>query len=304
MDVSIIFNPAAGNRQKKRLDCIVDALNAAGAVVTILPTHQAGDAERYAYDFTHDARKSGVTSDGKRLAVAGGDGTINEAINGLVRAEGGALGIIPLGTANVLALEMGLASHPQAIADAILHGEETAISIGLVNNRAFFLMVGVGFDSQAVANVDLQLKRWTGKGAYAWSALKTWVKNKLPLLDVTIDGTHYSTTTVVVSNAQRYGGASILAPDTDLTSPSFEVCMLKESGRRALLTFAFALAFDRVASLKNLIHVHAHHITIRSHADHGAPVQVDGDAAGKTPLNITLLDGKISLFYPRVRADA
>ncbi len=104
------------------------------------------------------------------VVAAGGDGTINEVANGLIKATGAVppLAIIPLGTANVLAEEIGLRGQPAAIAKAIACGDRITVHLGLANGRHFIMMAGVGFDAHVVANVDLALKRRTGKIAYAW----------------------------------------------------------------------------------------------------------------------------------------
>ena len=104
------------------------------------------------------------------MVVAGGDGTVNETINGLARS-GLPLALIPLGTANVLAAEIGLQTDPAAVARCVAFGQPRPIALGAANGRRFILMAGAGFDANVVAGVSVPMKRWLGKGAYILSSL-------------------------------------------------------------------------------------------------------------------------------------
>src|SRR5690242_8459419 len=137
----VIYNPTAGRRRRRKLDAVVDALTQHGVQVTLRATTCRGDAERLSGEAS--------SRDFDRLVVAGGDGTINEAINGL-RDRTLPLAIVPLGTANVLAAELDLPLDPPAVAEAIVQGRPRAVAIGRVNGRAFAMMAGVGFDAYVV----------------------------------------------------------------------------------------------------------------------------------------------------------
>ncbi|HKY94843.1 MAG TPA: diacylglycerol kinase family protein, partial [Kiloniellales bacterium] len=158
----VVFNPTAGARRRRRLDRFLRAVAAAGAEVTLCETTAAGDAHAFALAARED--------DYDALVVAGGDGTINEAINGLLQRLPGApalpLGVLPLGTANVLACELGLPLTPERAAAVILAGQRRLVSLGEANGRAFALMVGVGFDAAVVAGISPRLKRLLRQGAY------------------------------------------------------------------------------------------------------------------------------------------
>ena len=128
------------------------------------------------------------------LAVAGGDGTINEAVNGLIAAAGTAqaaplpLAIVPLGTANVLAREIGQAISSGAAAETALRGQARQVYLGQANGRCFTIMAGVVFDAHVVANVSLGLKRRIGKLAYVWEALRQLFLFPYARYRVTVDG--------------------------------------------------------------------------------------------------------------------
>ena len=174
--LTVIFNPTAGARRGRRLEATLRILRDEGCALDLRQTKAAGDAARLARAIDPTATDL--------VVAAGGDGTINEVINGLVEGGGAsappALAIVPLGTANVLAAEIGLGTSPRAIADAVLKGRTVSLSLGEANGRLFALMVGVGFDAQVVRHVDLALKRRIGKAAYLWETLWQLVRFPFP----------------------------------------------------------------------------------------------------------------------------
>ena len=167
--VLLIRNPIAGRRRRGLVDAVVRQVRAEGWTVDLVDTEAVGDARRLAE--TCDATRYAV------IAVAGGDGTINEVVNGLARrGEGGpALAIVPLGTANVLAHELGLSFKATAIAQTMVAGRALLVRPGEACNggapRCFSLMAGAGFDAKVVAGVTALLKRRFGRGAYVWRSI-------------------------------------------------------------------------------------------------------------------------------------
>ena len=223
----IIHNPTAGGARWRRYGAVLERLAAAGAQIEELATGRRGDAEAYAAALGPE--------DCDRLVVAGGDGTVNEAINGLLanRAGGRALplAVLPLGTANVLALEIGLSTRPQAVARYILEGIARPVALGEADGRAFCLMAGIGFDAHVVAGVDARLKRRLGKLAYVWHTLRQLAVYDFPRYRVAVDEAVFSAASAVVCNARFYGGRYVLAPDAQLEAASLEVCLFERPGR-------------------------------------------------------------------------
>jgi diacylglycerol kinase family enzyme len=159
----IIFNPAAGWRRRQRLAPVLAQLGEHGCAFVVRETQAPGDAERFAAEVDPEAFDL--------VVVAGGDGTVNETINGLARS-GLPLALIPLGTANVLAAEIGLGPDPAAVARCVALGQPRPIALGAAAGRRFILMAGAGFDAHVVAGVSVPMKRWLGKGAYVLSTLR------------------------------------------------------------------------------------------------------------------------------------
>lgn len=288
----LVFNPTAG-RRRGRLDAILRSLRSRGWEVALQETTGPADATRIARD---EARDYDV------LAVAGGDGTLNEAANGL--ASRGAetmecppfLAVLPFGTANVLAHEIGLGSQEARITDAAAGGRPTQIYLGQANDRRFLLMAGVGFDAAVVAGVGSALKRRLGKGAYVWRMVVELFRYSFPPFTVTIDGTAYACASAIVAKGHFYGGRFICAPEAKLTDADFQVCLFLSAGRIAVLRYAIALGLGRLHKRTDVKLVRGREIRIDGPV--GAPVQGDGDIIASLPANLSIVANPITLLYP------
>src|SRR6202012_1675745 len=232
------------------------------------------------------------------VVAAGGDGTINEVANGLANAPHAVppLAIIPLGTANVLAQEIGLRGNPRAVARAIAQGGRMTVHLGEANGRYFLMMAGVGFDAHVVANVDLALKRRTGKIAYVVETLVQGLRYGFPRCRVTINGQSHDAYSVVVCNGRHYGGPFVAAPKASLADPAFEVCLLQKGGYRHVLRYGAALVMGRLSALPDVQILTGK--SLRIEGDPGLPVQGDGDIIAHLPVEIRVAERTLELVVP------
>jgi diacylglycerol kinase (ATP) len=288
----LVFNPTAG-RRRGRLDAILRSLRARGWDVALQETTGPADATRIARD---------EAGDYDVLAVAGGDGTLNEAANGLA-ARGGdvterapVLAVLPFGTANVLAHEIGLGRDEARIAEAAATGRPTHIYLGQANDRRFLLMAGVGFDAAVVAGVGSALKRRLGKGAYVWRMVVELFRYNFPTFTVTIDGAAHVCASAIVAKGHFYGGRFVCAPDARLTDADFQVCLFLSAGRWAVLRYAIALGFGRLHKLSDVKLLRGRDIRIDGPA--GSPVQGDGDIIARLPATLSIVANPITVLYP------
>ncbi|WP_051432254.1 diacylglycerol/lipid kinase family protein [Rhodovibrio salinarum] len=279
----VLHNPVAGWRRIERFRETVAQLERHGCPVAVHATTGPGDAEAIAAG----AEAADV------LVVAGGDGTINEALNGLSRRPSGMLplGVIPLGTANVLAEELGVPTDPADVARAIAHGRIVTAHLGQAHfdgaSRNFTLMAGAGIDAQAVARVRTPVKRRFGKGAYVLAGLEAAAAYRYPTLRVQADGTWYDCAQVVVCKGHFYAGRYVLAPDVRPWLPELHVVLFERFGSVNAARYAFGMQFDRLAKMPDVRVVKATTVTIDGPT--GDPIQGDGDLLGALPVKIDLL---------------
>jgi diacylglycerol kinase (ATP) len=281
----VIFNPAAGARRRRRFERVLAALGALGAKAAVLETRAPGDAETLA--------RAAARGDYDAIVAAGGDGTINEVVNGLGDAQM-PLGIVPLGTANVLANELGLPQAPEALARCIALGAAAPVFAGSANGRRFAMMAGVGFDARVVQGIDLAWKRATGKAAYLVSALACLARLKPCRYEVEIDGVAASAASLVIAKGHYYGGRFVVAAGARLDEPVFEVALFERGTRLDVLRYAAALGANRLSSLPGARFVRG--CRVRVAGPEGEPVQIDGDLGASLPLEATILPHPIAIL--------
>jgi len=292
--IAIIFNPIAGRSRRLVLEDVCDRLAARGWAVELKPTGARGDAERFAREIANLPAETRPDL----LAVAGGDGTIGEAINGLIVAANPiSIGIIPMGTANVLAAEIGLAVNVDAIAAALDARRTQIIHIGRANGRAFTLMAGVGVDAHVVAQLDVALKRRIGKAAYVIGALHQLFRFGFPTYRVQIDNnTALDAASVIVAKGRFYGGKHVVAPLAQLAAPSFQVCLFERKGAFHMLRYALALGLGTLPRARGYRILEGRHVTIEGPAHD--PIQGDGDILGHLPAIVDIAPMPVRLVMP------
>ena len=273
----VIYNPTAGRRRIASLWRVMDVLIANGLRPQVAETQASGHATALARE---------AVANGERLVVAaGGDGTIAEVAAGMI-GTGASLGIIPLGTANVLAQELALPFDARALAATLAFGRTRPLWPGVAENthgsRLFVQMLGVGLDAQVVHRVNGRLKRAIGRQAYVLQTLREIARYDYQPIPVTIDGVATEAASVVVSKGRLYGGPYTIAPDARDTDPGFSVALFRHSGARAALGYGAALALDRLPQTTSLEVIRAHRIEIGG----VTPAQTDGDPAGLAPLAV------------------
>lgn len=277
--VLVISNPAAGQRRTRRRTAALKALQAAGATVELRLTERPGHAT--------DLARAAVMEGFDLIVAAGGDGTLNEVALGLVGTQQ-VMGILPLGTANVVAAELNLPRCPRRLAALLLEGPTVELCPLLVqvggHARVALQMVGAGFDAQAVHSVNLALKKKVGKLAYVWAMLRLMAHLPHTPIQVTLDGRPHVAASVIVANGRLYAGTFVLAPKANLTSPSVEVVLFHTPGRLAVLGALVGLGLGQLHRWPGVSVRTAREVTLASATR--TPVQIDGDAAGTLPLTV------------------
>lgn len=287
----LIANTGAGLAGSTLVADVVRALGDVDCLATIeRPSDLA--AARVA---AHEAAVSGRFD---AIVAAGGDGTIRHVASALLGSDT-PLGIIPVGTGNVLAHEIGLAPTPAAILAMLRGGAVANVVCAHANGQPFLLWVGAGFDARVVGSLDQRLKSRIGKVAYAGPLLGALVR-PIDRLTLTVDGHRHEASWVIVANARHYGGRFVLAPRARLTERGLEAILFKARNRSELLGQLMSLVLGR-------LHARAEHggdvqmlpcsrVTIAAH--HPVPTQIDGDMLGQTPLEVEAGGAEIQLLVP------
>jgi YegS/Rv2252/BmrU family lipid kinase len=296
----LIVNPIAGRRRRGLVDAVAARVRAEGWAVDVVETTAAGDARRLAE--TCDARRYGV------IAVAGGDGTINEVVNGLADRSDDvpAIGIVPLGTANVLAHELGLGFSAAAVTRTMTGGRALSVQPGEAVDgsgaRCFSLMAGAGFDAKVVAGVSAPLKRRLGRAAYVWRSLVEARRYRPVRYEVEIDGVRHEASSVIVTRSRHYAGPYVVAPDATLGEPRLHVCLFERWGRSHTVRYGLALLLGCLPRASGYRVVTGRSVRVSVLSDAGEsreqPVQIDGDNALTLPVSIGLSSGVVRLLQP------
>lgn len=266
---------------------VIDQLNDRG----ILVTAQAVDSLEADKQVAAEAAASG---DFDAIVAAGGDSTIRGTAAGLIGTDL-PLGIIPVGTGNVMAAEIGLGRNADRIADILINGSAIPVHGGTIDGEPFFLMAGAGFDADVVSRLSQSLKKRLGKAAYTGPVLSA-LAGPLPQLHVDIDGTQFDAAWVIVTNARHYGGDFLLSPTTDLHRPGLQTVMLQPRTRTGLLKLMVKLAMGRLEDDRDVTSVQGNQTVISANAP--VPVQIDGENFGSTPVTIKPCDESVRLIVP------
>ena len=288
MDAVIIGNPNSGRGgDRNRLERYAKILGERGGAVEVWNTEHPNHATNLAAEA------------GDRLVIAaGGDGTVNEVLNGI--SDGATLGILPLGTANVLARELGLPLKPEDACRRILDGRRERIDVGVATDREgterrFACMAGLGFDADVVRTVTPRLKRYLRVLAFPITGLKVWLESDIPSIHVIDGDTIYVTQFAVVANGHYYGGDFRLGRGGGLTSGELETILVE---RVSLLLRPDILA--RMITREPLNQAMRSFSTqnLRARAP-GAdvPVQIDGEVWGRLPMSFRIEPGALQIVH-------
>ncbi|HJZ96084.1 MAG TPA: diacylglycerol kinase family protein [Candidatus Solibacter sp.] len=290
----MIYNPRAGKiiRSGGLVERAHKALVHRGHRVTMAPTtgpNTAGEIARL-----HAERGADL------IVVAGGDGTINEAAEGIV-GSAVPMAILPCGTANVLAVEAGIGLDPARAARHLDELKPRRISVGHVVcdegrvSRHFLLMAGVGLDAQIVYNVNAALKARTGKLAY-WLAGWSLLGKRLVQLEVEIGGGRQRCSFVLMSRVRNYGGDFEIAKTVRLIDDTFEAVMFEGDTTVPYVKYFAAMAMNRLKRMRGVEILRVKHARISG--EEKAYVQIDGEYAGRLPAEVNIVPDALTLLLP------
>lgn len=292
----VILNPAAGQGNARRMRRqIGGAFAVHGASIDLVETEASGDAERLA--------RQAVEAGYRAVAVCGGDGTIAEAVTGLA-GSGVPLGIIPVGTANLVAASLGLPPSIEKSVEVIVNGNASPMDVGqLEDGRHFALIAGAGWDAELMRTATRELKDRLGFGAYVLAGLRQAATPPTAHFRLTVDGEEIevSAATVLVANVGRIFHSVLpldfeIAPATSTSDGKFDVCIFAPRTLTDVAAVLWKVASKRFMGDQRMIYLQAREIRIE--AEPPIITQVDGDVAGKTPLVARVVAGGVNVLTP------
>ncbi|HEV2493327.1 MAG TPA: diacylglycerol kinase family protein [Terriglobia bacterium] len=307
----LIYNPVAGRRPARREKEIRQAaalLEDSGVRVTLARTSGPGDA----CELARDAASQGA----RMVLVCGGDGTINEVINGLAPGET-TLGILPGGTANIIAKELGLPHDPVRGARQLPHWRPRRIPLGLaawsadatgganprnaagVEHRYFMSVAGVGFDAYVVHRLSSRFKMSWGVIAYGLEAVRQALRHSFPVFNCQLDGRTLAATFAVIQRTRVYAGWLHLAPRARFFEPEFQVCAFKSRSYARYFLYAGAVFARRHLRLRDVELVVAPKVAC-SAAVPGSRIhfELDGEHVAELPATFEIVPEALTLLVP------
>ena len=271
----IILNPAADSERALRKQARVESL---ARDCVVCATTYTGEAEAMA--------RRGVAEGFEKIVAAGGDGTINEVVNGLA-GSGTTLGLLPIGTMNVFATELGLPTHDLELCWEIVKGDSTrAIDLPKANQKFFVQLAGVGLDAQVVKETSSQLKRNFGPLSYVISALQIAARKPPRLFIQSEDASIDEGSFVLVGNGRLYGGPFPFFKHAALDDGLLDVIVFKRLGYLEIIKYLQDVIFSSEIRVPEIEYFQTRQLRVES--DQSVPVELDGELVGNCPVEFSL----------------
>jgi len=274
-DTVVILNPAANSERARRWRSRVEELTR-GAV--LCATSQTGEAEAIARRAVRDGYA--------KIIAAGGDGTINEVVNGLAGTDA-ALGLLPMGTMNVFANELGLpATNLDECWDIICAGRTRTIDLPNANGKHFVQLAGVGLDAQAVKETSLAFRRSFGPLSYIISAAQIASRPPPRLTIESADITTSEGSFVLVGNGRLYGGPFPFFKRALIDDGLLDVLVFKRIGYLEIIRYLQDVIFSPSITMPEIEYFQTAHLRVSSEDE--VPVEVDGELIGNCPVEFQM----------------
>jgi diacylglycerol kinase (ATP) len=309
----VLFNPSSGRRKHRRqadVKAVVEVLKQGGVEVS---THATASPEK-----APQQARAAVVAGCDTVIACGGDGTINDILQGLVGTSA-ALGVIPLGTANALAHDLALPMHPVKAARVLLSAERRTYSLGKVTfhdrsgaqqSKYFTVAVGVGADAHLFYKLDQQLKGRWGMAAYYAKATHVWFTHEMGYFDVAFRGQtaqplEARVTELLAVRIANFGGVlRAFAPGAELSRQDMRLVLFKTRSRLRYLRYILRAAFGRSWQVPGIELQNADSVICRpsSHSGERIYVEADGELVGTLPAELSVVPDAITLLVPRKSA--
>ena|GEM_PF-693738 len=283
--IVIVVNPASGKHKRDAINLIAQKLQDPKRHVEIIESHGPGHICEIARTIVAEA-----------ILIAGGDGSVNEAVRGLLKRlyPRPLLGIIPQGSANILRYELALPTSVSGLVDIFLGGRIGHLHIGLANERPFALMASVGFDAEVVKTVSKRLKQRIGRLAYVYAALKLAFGHEGDDIEVNTGDEIFLAKLIIVTKSKYYGGNFVLDRETSAILPGLKLIAVSDVGFVSLLKLGIGLISGRLNDATLIRRMPVRLVQLRSRRE--VATQIDGDQLGATPMVISECSETLEVF--------
>jgi YegS/Rv2252/BmrU family lipid kinase len=280
----VILNPAAHGERAQRKLAQVEAL---AKDCIVCATTCTGEAEMMA--------RRGVEEGFDKIVAAGGDGTINEVVNGLAGTTA-TLGLLPIGTMNVFATELGLPVHDLELCWEIVRRESTrTVDLPKANQKFFVQLAGVGLDAQVVKETSAQLKRSFGPLSYLISAAQIAARQP-PRLFIHSDGEVKEGSFVLVGNGRLYGGPFPFFKHAVMDDGLLDVVVFKSLGYLEIIKYLQDVVFSDDIRVPEIDYFQTSQLRVES--NQAVPVELDGELVGNCPVEFSVKDSSLRVLVP------
>jgi len=284
-NTAVILNPSAGNEQarhwQERIESIVR-----GCPVRV--TLHSAEAEAL-------ARRAAEEGFGK-IVAAGGDGTVNEVVNGIVGSSA-ALGLLPIGTVNVFAMELGLPLRNLELCWDIIQGDNVRlVDLPSAKGRFFVQLAGVGLDAQVVKETSLAFKRSFGPLSYLISAAQIAARKPPKLLIESENASVEEGSFVLIGNGRHYGGPFPFFKHAIIDDGLFDVVVFKRLGYLEIIKYLQDVVFSSDIRVPEIEYFQTRRLSITSEQD--VPVELDGELAGNCPVEFQIQKKALRVLAP------
>jgi diacylglycerol kinase (ATP) len=297
--VFVVINARSGNSSPQEVRRALSSRRMGGS--TGCEIHETIEDE----DILATVRKA-VEGGCDLIVAAGGDGTVSAVANGVVGSTA-RMGIIPLGTTNVLARELGIPLDLDE-ACALLAGPNrtTDIDVMRVGDKHYVTQIGIGVDALMIRDTPDEHKRWLGVAAYLWTAISRLIGFRLRRFSISADGRHARPRClqVVLANCGTLGASGLRwGPDVRVDDGRIDVCILRARTLLDYLSVGISVLLGRHREDPNIQYLTAERVVSVS-TDRPLPVQGDGEVIGETPIEVQVVPRALRVVVPAAEAEA
>jgi diacylglycerol kinase (ATP) len=288
--VAVVANPYSGAREnRQRVDTLQRALAAAG--LDPRPMWQLGELE-------HAAAQPAFSEEFRCVVAAGGDGTLNRVINQQTAVP---LAVLPLGNENLFARQFGFRDDPQALAAAIVNCHTRPIDLGRAGNTKFSIVASAGFDGEVAHRLASWRKREShlrrvNSLSYVGPIMASVGRYRYPTLEVQADDERIEGVMAMVFNLPCYCTGLKLAPDACGDDGWLNWVVFRRAGRVPLARYVAWALLGRLRNLPDVAFGRARRI--RMHSEESVPIEIDGEAADFTPLDVEVVPAGLRVIVP------